>query len=93
MIHSYAWRRPLPASAGKKFVFTGGLIGLTRGQAKQMVEGAGGRVVGSVSKETDYVVVGDDPGSKYDKAVELGVTTLDEAGFVALLKEAGVEVG
>jgi DNA ligase (NAD+) len=81
------------ALAGKKFVFTGGLVGLTRGQAKQMVEGAGGRVVGSVSKETDYVVVGDDPGSKYDKAVELGVATLDEAGFVALLKDAGVEVG
>ena len=79
------------ALAAKKFVFTGGLSGLTRGQAKQMVEDAGGRVVGSVSKETDYVVVGDDPGSKYDKAVELGVATLDEAGFVALLREAGVE--
>jgi DNA ligase (NAD+) len=77
--------------AGKKFVFTGGLAGLSRGQAKQMVESAGGRVVGSVSKETDYVIVGDDPGSKYEKAVELGVATLDEAGFVALLRDAGVE--
>jgi DNA ligase (NAD+) len=48
-------------------------------------------VVGSVSKETDYVVVGDDPGSKHDKAVELGVPTLDEAAFVALLRDAGVE--
>jgi DNA ligase (NAD+) len=45
-----------------------------------------------VSKETDYVVVGDDPGSKYDKAVELGVTTLDEAAFVKLLGDAGIEV-
>jgi DNA ligase (NAD+) len=80
------------ALAGKKFVFTGGLAGLSRGHAKKMVEEAGARVVGSVSKETDYVVVGDDPGSKYEKAVELGVATLDEAAFVALLRDAGVEV-
>jgi DNA ligase (NAD+) len=79
------------ALAGKKFVFTGGLTGLSRGRAKQMVEAAGARVVGSVSKETDYVVVGDDPGSKYEKAVELGVPTLDEAAFVALLRDAGVD--
>ena len=79
------------ALAGRRFVFTGGLAGLSRGQAKKMVEGAGGRVVGSVSKETDYVVVGDDPGSKQEKAVELGVPTLDEAAFVALLRDAGVE--
>jgi DNA ligase (NAD+) len=66
---------------------------MSRGHAKKLVEGAGARVVGSVSKETDYVVVGDDPGSKYEKAVELGVATLDEAGFVALLRDAGVEAG
>ncbi len=78
---------------GKKFVFTGGLVGLSRAHAKQLVEDAGARVVGSVSKETDYVVVGDDPGSKYEKAVELGVTTLDEAAFVALLRDVGLEVG
>ncbi|MSR36600.1 MAG: NAD-dependent DNA ligase LigA [Gemmatimonadetes bacterium] len=79
------------ALAGKKFVFTGSLTGMSRGQAKKLVEGAGARVVGSVSKETDYVVVGDDPGSKHEKAVELGVSTLDEAGFVALLRDAGLE--
>jgi len=77
--------------AGKRFVFTGGLAGFTRSRAKELVEGAGGRVVGSVSKETDYVVVGDDPGSKYEKAVALGVTVLDEAGFRALLAEVGVD--
>ena len=79
--------------AGKKFLFTGGLEGLTRAQAKKMVENAGGRVVGSVSKETDYVVVGDDPGTKYERAVELGVTTLDEAAFVSLLEDAGIRTG
>ena len=79
------------ALAGLRFVFTGGLTGLTRGQAKKMVEEAGARVASSVTKETDYVVVGDDPGAKHENAVELGVPTLDEAAFVALLREAGVE--
>jgi len=74
---------------GKKFVFTGGLEGFSRGDAKKAVEALGGKVVGSVSKATDFVVVGDEPGSKYDKAVELGVETLDEAGFRALLESAG----
>ena len=81
------------ALTGKKFVFTGGMATLGRAQAKQMVEDAGGRVVGSVSKETDYVVIGDDPGSKYEKAVELEIPTLDEAGFIALLKGVGIAVG
>ena len=80
------------ALAGKKFVFTGGLTRLTRLQAKQLVERAGGRVVGSVSRETDYVVVGEDPGSKHDQAVELGVSALDESEFMAMLEDAGVEV-
>jgi DNA ligase (NAD+) len=79
--------------AGKKFVFTGGMERLSRAQAKKVVEDHGGKVVGSVSKETDYVVAGADPGSKYDKAVELGVTVLSEEQFVGLLDEAGVEVG
>jgi DNA ligase (NAD+) len=79
--------------ADKKFVFTGGLARLSRSHAKKLVEDHGGKVVGSVSKATDYVVVGDDPGSKYDKAVELGVATLDEDQFVALLREAGIDPG
>jgi DNA ligase (NAD+) len=76
--------------SGKKFVFTGGLSRMSRGDAKKLVEANGARVVGSVSKETDYVVVGEDPGSKADKAVELGVTTLDEDGFIELLRGAGI---
>ncbi|MBW3534036.1 MAG: NAD-dependent DNA ligase LigA [Gemmatimonadetes bacterium] len=78
---------------GTRWVFTGSLPGFTRSQAKKLVESAGGRVVGSVSKETDYVVVGEDPGSKADKAAELGVRTLDEEAMVEVLREAGVEVG
>lgn len=88
---------PLAASggtglAGKKFVFTGRLTRLTRPQAKQLAERAGGRVVASVSRETDYVVVGEDPGSRYKRAVDLGVSALDESQFMALLKDAQVEL-
>jgi DNA ligase (NAD+) len=79
--------------AGRQFVFTGSLTRLSRAGAKELVEQAGGRVTGAVSKETDYVVVGDDPGSKHEKAVKLGVTTLNKAEFVALLKDAGLEAG
>jgi DNA ligase (NAD+) len=78
------------ALAGKKFVFTGGMDRMSRTEAKGLVESAGGRVVGSVSKATDYVVAGADPGSKYDKAVALGIEILDEAGFLALLRDSGV---
>ena len=78
--------------AGRKFVFTGGLTALSRTRAKELVEKAGARVTGAVSKETDYVVVGDDPGSKHEKAEKLGVTTLNEGEFVALLEDAGLEV-
>jgi DNA ligase (NAD+) len=76
--------------AGKKFVFTGGLERFSRPEAKRLVERAGGRVVGSVSKATDYVVAGSDPGSKLTRAQELGVEVLDEDGFVQLLREADV---
>lgn len=70
---------------GKKVVFTGGLESLSRDQAKALVEEAGGRVTGSVSKATDYVVVGENPGSKAKKAGDLGVELLDEASFRELI--------
>jgi len=71
--------------AGKQFVLTGTLPTYSRDQAKQMIEDNGGRVVGSVSKKTDYVVVGADAGSKLEKARSLGIATLDEEGLRSLL--------
>ena len=70
---------------GKTFVLTGGLDTLTRDEAKATVQAQGGRVTSSVSKKTDYVVVGADPGSKAEDARRLGITLLDEAGFRSLL--------
>jgi DNA ligase (NAD+) len=71
--------------AGKSFVFTGGLASRSREEAGELVVQHGGKVSGSVSKKTDYVVVGTDPGSKYDKAKELGVTILTEGEFEKLV--------
>lgn len=71
--------------AGKSFVFTGGLANRSREEAGELVLQHGGKLSGSVSKKTDYVVVGTDPGSKYDKAKELGVTILSEAEFEKLV--------
>jgi len=71
--------------AGKTFVFTGALAHRSREQAEELVVSHGGKVSSSVSKKTDYVVVGSEPGSKYDKAKSLGVTILDEAQFEKLL--------
>ena len=71
---------------GKTFVFTGGLAHLSRDEAKALVATRGGKVTSSVSAKTDYVVAGADPGSKLAKAQELGVTVLDEAEFMELLK-------
>jgi DNA ligase (NAD+) len=72
--------------AGQSFVFTGTLARRSREEAGELVGGHGGKVVSSVSKNTDYVVVGADPGSKYDKAKSLGVRTLTEGEFEALLE-------
>jgi DNA ligase (NAD+) len=71
--------------AGKSFVFTGALERRSREEAGELVQQHGGKLSGSVSKKTDYVVVGADPGSKYDKAKELGVTILGESEFEKLI--------
>ncbi len=71
--------------AGLTFVLTGTLPGLTRDEAKQRIEAAGGKVAGSVSKKTSYIVAGEDAGSKLDKAHELKIPVLDEAGLLAML--------
>lgn len=73
---------------GKTFVLTGTLEKYTRTEAGDLIASLGGKVTGSVSKKTDYVVVGDDPGSKYDKAVQLGVTVLNEKEFIELMEQA-----
>lgn len=78
--------------AGQKFVFTGGLTRMTRSEAQEKIEALGARATGSVSKSTNYVVIGEDAGSKADDARRLGVTTLDENGFIELLRQNGVEV-
>ena len=72
-------------NSGKTFVLTGTLPTLSREQAREMIEAVGGKVIGSVSKKTNYVVVGSDAGSKLAKAQELGVPLLDEAGLRKLL--------
>ncbi|CDO10580.1 NAD-dependent DNA ligase LigA [Mycolicibacterium cosmeticum] len=71
---------------GLSIVVTGSLTGFSRDEAKEAILARGGKAAGSVSKKTAYVVAGDAPGSKYDKAVELGVPILDEDGFRALLE-------
>jgi DNA ligase (NAD+) len=73
------------ALAGKTFVLTGTLPTLKRDDAKKRIEDAGGKVAGSVSKKTDYVVAGDDAGSKLDKAKELGVSVIDESQMLKLI--------
>src|SRR5580704_5306981 len=86
-VHPTAEKREVKSDklAGKSFVFTGGLANRSREEAGELVQQHGGKVSGSVSKKTDYVVVGTDPGSKHDKAKELGVTILTETEFEKLI--------
>jgi DNA ligase (NAD+) len=86
------WREGEPARAatsgpfaGKIVVLTGTLAAMARDEAKERVEAAGGKVAGSVSKKTDFVVAGAEAGSKLDRARELGVEVLDESRFLAML--------
>jgi DNA ligase (NAD+) len=76
--------RPL---AGVTVVITGTLAGFTRDEASETVTALGGKTASSVSKKTGFVVAGDNPGSKYDKALSLGVPVLDEAGLRLLLEK------
>ncbi|HVT57303.1 MAG TPA: NAD-dependent DNA ligase LigA [Thermoanaerobaculia bacterium] len=81
---------PAPPLAGLKFVFTGSLASMSRRDAQALVESQGARAPGSVSRATDYVVVGEEAGSKGEKAKKLGVQTLDEAAFLDLLRGKGI---
>jgi DNA ligase (NAD+) len=87
-VHPTAEKREVKSEKfrGKSFVFTGGLASRSREEAGELVQQHGGKVSGTVSKKTDYVVVGTDPGSKYEKAKELGVTILTESEFERLLE-------
>ncbi len=77
--------------AGLTFVLTGTLPNMTRDEAKEKIEGAGGKTAGSVSKKTSYVVAGEEAGSKLDKARELKIPVLDEAGLLRMLEGGTVE--
>jgi DNA ligase (NAD+) len=80
-----AYEETAGSLAGKTFVLAGSLKSLTRGQAQDAIRAAGGGVSDTVSRKVDVVVAGDEPGSKLDKAKNLGIPILDESAFVALL--------
>ena len=88
-VASQAPKAPTGVLAGKTIVLTGALDSLTRGEAERRIVAAGGRVASGVTKQTDYVVAGADPGSKLAKAKKLGTPVLDEAAFLALLGGRG----
>jgi DNA ligase (NAD+) len=75
--------------SGLTFVLTGTLPSLTRGEAKALIERHGGKVTGSVSRRTSYLVAGDTPGSKLERAREYGVSVLDEDSLLSLVKTEG----
>ncbi|MCB0320833.1 MAG: NAD-dependent DNA ligase LigA [Bdellovibrionales bacterium] len=92
LAHGFHFHEPVASSsesrseiAGKNFVLTGTLTSLSRGDAKERIESLGGRVVSSVSAKTNYVVVGDSPGSKLEKAKTLGISILSEDEFLKLI--------
>ena len=85
-------KRAGDALTGLRFVFTGGLRSLSRRDAKELLEGQGAKIITSVSKNTDYVVSGENPGSKFDKAEALGIEVLDEKELIAFLRTKGVEI-
>ena len=89
LVATSARRAAVEGVAGKSFVLTGTLPTLKRNDAAERIKSAGGKVSGSVSKQTHYVVAGEEAGSKLEKAQSLGVTVLDEAGLLALLEPKG----
>jgi DNA ligase (NAD+) len=82
---TYAVKKKSGALQGLTFVLTGTLPSLTREDAKERIETAGGKVAGSVSKKTNYVVAGEEAGSKLDKAKQLGVEVIDEARLLEMI--------